>query len=96
MSNLNVEYYQRARLFWRLFAVIVCLSLLYVYFIQSFVFQAVERQKGLAGLSHLQSEIGTLEAEYFRADSQINLDLAYQLGFQDAFGETIFTLLSSR
>ena len=56
---------------------------------------AVARDRAMAKLSKLTPAVTSLESEYVARSGQITLDLAYQLGFKDAAGESYALLTKS-
>lgn len=84
------KIYRQERLFKKLTVGVVALLALYVFLVNSVIFNLVGRQRALDNLAASQSSVVALETEYLTLSAGATLDRAYQLGFHDAAGKIIF------
>ncbi len=89
--NILSSEHNRERVVRQLLGLFGLLAILYIYLINSFIFNAIDRQRKLDQVGTIQSTVVGLEKTEFDLSSKVTLDLAYQLGFKDADGATIFT-----
>ena len=61
----------------------------YIYLVNSTIFKAVSRQNDLDKLATLESKVVDLEQSYLELSSNITLERAYSLGFQNAESQTL-------
>ena len=83
---------QRVYIFWGLFSALLILVGTYLYLVNSLIFDIVQRQNRLDILAKIKSEVAVLEADQLKKTGKITLDLAGELGYQDAAKQTIFVL----
>ncbi len=81
---------QRAYLFWSLFSTLLILLGIYLYLVNSLIFDIVQRQNRLDILAKIESEVAVLEANHLKKTGKITLDLAKKLGYEDAAARTVF------
>ncbi|MEK7136423.1 MAG: hypothetical protein AAB821_02425 [Patescibacteria group bacterium] len=67
-------------------------ALMYVYFVNSTIFNVVARKESEEIISTTETEITGLVSEYMALSEKINLDLAYTRGFVDAPANGIFVV----
>ncbi len=75
-------------------ALFFCISmsvLSYVYFINSSVLNTVIREQNNKEISQMILRISSLENSYIKLKSDINIDMAYTLGFRDDFSRVHFS-----
>lgn len=84
MITRTRTYTLELRAFWVLLAVFGCLSVLYVYLVQDSVFTIVRIRSTAEQISALESDVARLESSYMTLSSNVNLELAYALGFEDS------------
>lgn len=77
-AQLNTE-----KIFWILAGIVFVLFMTYAYMVNAAIMGAVNRQKVQANISKLSSETSDLESQYISLKKDINLDLAYSLGFKN-------------
>ena len=65
----------------------------YVYLINSSIFNVVARKEQEEMIAVTETEITALVSNYLALSENINLDLAYSLGFKDAPKETLFAVI---
>ena len=82
--------YVRGKNFRRLAWCVAFLFVAYIYLVNSVVFNLVARQKALNELATRQTAVISLETHYLSLAASITLDLAHQLSFNDAEGNTVF------
>ncbi len=70
---------------------ILALSLSYIYFIKSSVFNTIARGQDNKEASRLLIERSRLEDSYIALKSNINLDMAHSFGFKDDFSKVHFS-----
>lgn len=88
-ANLKLIY-SRERIFRRFVLGVAALFVVYLYLINSVVFNLVGRQRALDKLNERQIRVVGLETEYLALSNKVTLELARALGFQDAAGRVIF------
>lgn len=66
------------------------LSLLYIYFIQSSVFNIIQRESLSEEISATSAKVSVLEANYITMRSAISIDVAGKLGFREEFNKINF------
>lgn len=77
-------FYAYERVVWAVLLVTLgLLAGLYVYFVQSTVFNIAAREDGQEQIGSLESEIATLETEYIALSSKLTLARALELGFEE-------------
>ena len=81
---------QRAYLFWSLFLTLLVLVGIYLYLVNSLIFGIVQRQNRLDILAKIEFEVAVLEADHLKKTGKITLDLANELGYEDAAARTVF------
>jgi len=79
LNNINKE--QAA--IYTLVGIMALLLFAYAYFINASVLFVVERKDSEKKSSALLSQISTLETNYFNASENINISLAYSMGFKE-------------
>ncbi len=70
---------------------VVALCFSYFYFIYLSVLNTVARQQDDAQIAQMTSKISGLENSYMAKKSDINIEMAYSLGFQDDFDKVHFS-----
>lgn len=66
------------------------LAFMYLYFVQSSVFNIVERERISGEISTVSAKVSVLEANYITMRSAINIDTASSLGFSEDFDKINF------
>ena len=69
---------------------VVGLCLTYIYLINLSVFNIYSREQSEDKIGSLRGRVASLEGNYLTLSSRITIDLAHQLGFQDAIVESAF------
>ncbi len=67
------------------------LSFLYIYFINSSVLNAVAREQSNKEIASLVIKISGLENSYMAIKSELSIDKAHSLGFQDDYSKVHFS-----
>ena len=62
----------------------------YGYMVNQTVWNAFNKDKAEADIVALNSKLGDLEFQYMSLSNNISIEKAYELGFQNATGKTIF------
>ncbi len=68
---------------WGFCGVIILLIVSYLYLINSSVFNIMERREAEEKIGTLGTEVALLESKYIELSSDIDMDLAQQLGFRE-------------
>jgi len=79
------------RVFWIFISVIVVLLGLYGYFVSKPIINVIIREEIEQDLAKAGAHISSLEYDYIEKKNNINLELAYELGFQDARSKIFVT-----
>ncbi len=91
INTLSIDYsYQR--LVQTMFAGIILLIGLYVYFVTAIVWDAANREKVLSQANELTSDVSTLETQYVNLSGKITLNSARVLGFVETGNQSGFAL----
>lgn len=94
MNNFLSKYYTedtRKYLFIVLAFSALLLSVNYMYLIKSSIMNAVVREQNDKEISQLVIKISGLENKYMAKKSDLNIDMAYSLGFKDDFSKVHFS-----
>lgn len=75
---------RKKTLFWSLACLLLALSSLYIFFVNTAAVNAVGVGKAAAERDVLRAPIGELETAYLARKQQVTLSLAYRAGFEDA------------
>jgi hypothetical protein len=67
------------------------LSFSYIYLINDSVINTVAREQNNKAIALISAEIGTMENSYISLRSDINIDLARSLGFDDNYSNVHFS-----
>lgn len=79
-----MKYIRNAQMFWISIAGIVFAMLTYVIFVNSAVIQTAEREKLQDKIIALKSDISDLENKIITSERKIDINLAYNSGFEEA------------
>lgn len=79
------------RAFWIFIFVIIALLGMYGYFVSKSVINVIIREEIEQDLARVNAHIGSLEYDYIKKKNNINLELAYELGFKDARSKKFVT-----
>jgi len=82
-NTIKSEVCQRNAI-WILAFILVILGVAYAYMVNQAVLNVVARENLEIKISELSSEVSKMEAKYIEMANQIDLNLAYQLGFEEA------------
>lgn len=77
-------------LFWSLLSVLVVLVGLYGYMVNQTIWNAFNRDNIETQIVALNSKLGDLEFEYMAIPNNVNINKAYEMGFQNASTNTIY------
>ncbi len=86
VKQLNNNF--EKEMFWGLLSILVVVSFLYAYFVNSTILNIVERKNTSNQITLLSSNVSELESEYFALSNKIDLPYIYSLGFKDASPHT--------
>ena len=79
----QTPYITAPKIFWTLSSVLMLLVLTYGYMLNATILNVVARQKSQNDIASLSSDIGNLETSYIALQNNVNIDLAYSMGFKD-------------
>ena len=82
--------YPYQKLFWLLSYALLALLVLYLYFVSTIVAGVVKMDNLRTELGVLQSSANELESNYVSLAGNVTMDLARELGYQDAGSHTSF------
>ena len=94
MENFGEKYFIDNVQKYSSMVLLFCISILalsYVYFINSSVLNTVTREQNNKEISQMIARISSLENSYINLKSNINIDMAYTLGFRDDFSRVHFS-----
>ena len=77
-------------LFWSLLSVLIVLVGVYGYMVNKTVWNAFNKDQAEEQIVALNSKLGDLEFQYMSLSNDISMEKAYELGFQNASGKTLF------
>ncbi len=77
-------------LFWSLLSTLVLLVGVYGYMVNQTVWNAFNKDQAEAQVVALNSKLGDLEFQYMSLSNNVSIEKAYELGFQNASGKTLF------
>lgn len=77
-------------IFWALVIALVCLSSVYVYYIQKAVRNIVATNQYRDEIASINSKLSDSEFQYINSVEAVTLDTAHQLGFASASDKTTF------
>ena len=89
VKSLQLRY-PHERLIRRFFYLLILLGAVYIYLINSMIFNAVSREKFSQQIDELTSQVATLESRYVALSGRVTLELARGLGFEDTANHTGF------
>jgi len=89
-KTLNTIDRISATLFWSLLSMLVLLMGAYGYMVNQTVWNAFNKDQAEEQIIVLNSKLGDLEFQYMSLSNDISLEKAYELGFQNAVGKTLF------
>lgn len=89
-KNLTTTSYPYQRIFWLLSYTLLVLVTLYLYFVSTIIIGVVGRENLQAEFSSLQSTVNQLESDSVALSGNVTIDLARQLGYQDAANHSSF------
>ena len=89
-KTLNTIDRISATLFWSLLGMLIVLLGTYGYMVNQTVWNAFNKDRAEADIVALNSKLGDLEFQYMSLSNNISIEKAYELGFQNATGKTIF------
>lgn len=91
VKNLSATtIYPYQKLFWFSSYTLLVLVTLYLYFISTIIIGAVGRENLQTEFSSLQSAVNQLESDSVFLSGNVTIDLAHQLGYQDAANHSSF------
>ncbi|MBI5140519.1 MAG: hypothetical protein HZA94_03690 [Candidatus Vogelbacteria bacterium] len=70
---------------------VVLFSILYIYLLNSSVFNVVIREKNNSKIRETMEDVAILENRYISTRNDINLEMAYTLGYRDDFNNVHFS-----
>ena len=79
------------RAFWIFVIVIIALMGLYGYFVSKSIINVIIREEIEQDLARVNAHISSLEYDYIEKKNNINLELAYELGFEDTSSKKFVT-----
>lgn len=77
-------------LFWSMLSVLILLVGAYGYMVNQTVWNAFNRDQAEEQIVALSSKLGDLEFQYMSLSNNVSIEKAYELGFQNASGKTLF------
>lgn len=77
-------------LFWSMLSILIVLVGAYGYMVNTTVWNAFNKDKAEEQIVALNSQLGDLEFQYMSLSNNISIEKAYELGFQNAVGKTVF------
>ena len=77
-------------LFWSLLSMLVVLVGVYGYMVNQTVWNAFNKDQAENQIVAMNSKLGDLEFQYMSLSNNISIEKAYELGFQNASGKTLF------
>ncbi|MEI6553064.1 MAG: hypothetical protein WCO09_00690 [bacterium] len=89
-KTLNTIDRISATLFWSLLSTLVVLVGVYGYMVNQTVWNAFNKDQAEEQIVALNSKLGDLEFQYMSLSNNISIEKAYELGFQNAGGKTLF------
>jgi hypothetical protein len=89
-KTLNTIDRLSATLFWSLLSVLIVFVGAYGYIVNQTVWNAFNKDKAEEQIVALNSKLGDLEFQYMSLSNDISIEKAYELGFQNAAGKTLF------
>lgn len=90
LTKYNIEDIQKySTIVLAIFAVLLTFS--YIYLVNSSVLNTVAREQNNKEISQMVIKISTLENSYMAKKSDLNIDMAYTLGFKDDFSKVHFS-----
>ena len=81
----------KRRAFWTFISVLILLLGLYGYFVSKSIINIIIREEIEQDLARAGANISNLEYDYILKKDTINLELAYELGFEDAGSKKFVT-----
>lgn len=89
-NTLNTIDRLSTTLFWSLLSMLVLLVGAYGYMVNETVWNAFNRDQAEEQIVAMNSKLGDLEFQYMTLSNNVSIEKAYDLGFQDAKGKTLF------
>jgi hypothetical protein len=89
-KTLNTVDRLSVTLFWSLLSVLILLVGAYGYMVNKTVWNAFNKDGAEEQIFALNSQLGDLEFQYMSLSNNISIEKAYELGFQNAVGKTVF------
>ena len=77
-------------LFWSLLSILILLVGVYGYMVNETVWNAFNKDQAEEQIVALNSKLGDLEFQYMSLSNDVSIEKAYELGFQNASGKTLF------
>lgn len=77
-------------LFWSLLSILILLVGVYGYMVNKTVWNAFNKDQAEEQIVALNSKLGDLEFQYMSLSNDVSIEKAYELGFQNASGKTLF------
>lgn len=96
MTEKVLQLNKEKAVFWALLGVLFLCAGFYMYFINSTVHNVVTRQNLESEASGLVLKIGNQEFEYITKKNNINIQLAYSMGFKDVTAKTFISKNKSK
>lgn len=94
-TKLRTIEYPHRRAVWGALSFLALMVVLYIYFVNSIIMGVVARERMIAAIGDLRTEVTTLESRYVALASTITLDRAYALGLQEVEGASDFAYRES-
>ncbi len=82
--NRKAQQLDIQKIFWIMAAMVFVLFVAYAYFLDMAILNVVDRQKAEKQVTNLSAVTGRLETEYLSVKDNINLELAYSMGFKES------------
>lgn len=89
-KTLNTVDRLSVTLFWSLLSILIVLVGAYGYMVNKTVWNAFNKDSAEEQIFALNSQLGDLEFQYMSLSNSISIEKAYELGFQNATGKTVF------
>ncbi len=83
MISNSIPFINKKSTFWMLILVLAFVLGVYLYSLNSVMFNIVKRGEAEKSLSNLKTSVTEIESSYLALKNNITLDLAYSRGFQE-------------
>jgi hypothetical protein len=81
---------------WALFSLCLIFFVLYIYFMNSSVFNVAKRIEAERTVAELNADLSRMEFEYIALENKIDINLAYKMGFNDIDNQIYVTSYSKQ